>query len=92
METKVPREGFVLVDSGTPEDLRLRLCWNSPERPKRYFVPYSYVEACKSEGMFLKQIFSEGGEPIKFHISSTIASVNARSALSSRIIVRLQSS
>ncbi len=38
--------------------------------------------------MLLKQIFVENGEAIKFHIDSSIANINARAALSARIMVR----
>ncbi|KAF8272888.1 hypothetical protein EI94DRAFT_1716959 [Lactarius quietus] len=61
------------------------LCWDSPDRPERHFVPYTFVEACKIAGMLLKQIFVENGEPIKFHIDSSIANINARAALGARI-------
>lgn len=37
--------------------------------------------------MLLKQIFVENGEAIKFHIDSSIANINARAALSARIMV-----
>jgi hypothetical protein len=87
VEEKVPRQGYILVEPGTPEEERLRLCWSSPDRPERYFVPYTYVEACKMAGMLLKQIFIENGAAIPMHIHSSIANVNARNALSSRIIV-----
>jgi len=45
------------------------------------------VEACKISGMLLKQIFVENGEAIMFHIDSSIANINARAALSARIMV-----
>lgn len=62
------------------------------DRPDRFFVPYTYVEACKIAGMLLKQIFvEENGSPIGMHIHPSIANVNARSALSSRIMVRVLS-
>ncbi|KAJ7783578.1 hypothetical protein DFH07DRAFT_788292 [Mycena maculata] len=86
VETKVPRQGYILVQSGTNEEERLRLCWTSAERPERFFVPYTYVEACKIAGMLLKQIFVEDGAPIPMHIHQSIANVNARSALSQRIM------
>ncbi|KAG6842531.1 hypothetical protein C0991_000057 [Blastosporella zonata] len=86
VEVKVPRQGYILVQPGTQEEERLRLCWTSRDRPDRYFVPYSYVEACNIAGMLLKQIFSENGAPIGMHIHSSIANVNARTALSDRII------
>lgn len=89
VESKVPRQGFMLTQPGSAEAERLRLCWNSRDRPERYFVPYSYVEACKIAGTLLKQIFLENGEPIKFFIHPSIANPNARAALSARIAVSL---
>ncbi|GBE78310.1 hypothetical protein SCP_0111950 [Sparassis crispa] len=86
VESKVPRAGYVLVQPGTAEEERLRLCWSTPDRPERYFVPYTYVEACKIHGMLLKQIFVHEGQPIRMHIDSSIANVNARAALSTRIM------
>ncbi|KAJ7706381.1 hypothetical protein B0H17DRAFT_1036972 [Mycena rosella] len=86
VETKVPRQGYILVQTGTAEEERLRLCWSSPDRPERYFVPYTYVEACKIAGMVLKQIFVDKGAPIPMHIHPSIANVNARNALSQRIM------
>lgn len=83
----MPRQGYVLTHPGTPEEERLRLCWISLDRPERHFVPYTYVEACKIAGMLLKQIFVENGVPIKMHIHPSIANVNARAALSQRIMV-----
>ncbi|KAH8997533.1 hypothetical protein EDB92DRAFT_1933491 [Lactarius akahatsu] len=53
-----------------------------------HFIPYTYVEACKIAGMLMKQIFVENGEAIKFHIDSSIANINARAALSARIMGR----
>jgi hypothetical protein len=87
VEAKVPRLGFVLIQPNTNEAERLKLCWDSPDRPDRHFVPYTYVEACKIAGMLLKQIFVENGEAIKFNIDSSIANINARAALSARIMV-----
>ncbi|KAJ7655013.1 hypothetical protein DFH06DRAFT_993182 [Mycena polygramma] len=86
VESKVPRQGFILVDYGSTEEGRLRSCWTSAERPERYFVPYTFVEACKIAGTLLKQIFLENGLPIPMHIHSSIANPNARSALSQRIM------
>ncbi|KAF8441484.1 hypothetical protein L210DRAFT_3537300 [Boletus edulis BED1] len=86
VESKVPRQGYVLTQPGTPEEERLRLCWISTDRPERYFVPYTYVEACKIAGMLLKQIFVGNEGPIKMHIHPSIANVNARAALSQRIM------
>ncbi|KAF8078461.1 hypothetical protein FPV67DRAFT_55994 [Lyophyllum atratum] len=86
VEAKVPRQGYILVQAGTAEEERLRLCWTSSDRPDRHFVPYSYIDACKIAGMLLKQIFVEDGAPIGMHIHSSIANVNARTALSQRIM------
>ncbi|KAF8912817.1 hypothetical protein CPB84DRAFT_466280 [Gymnopilus junonius] len=86
VEAKVPRQGYILVQPGTAEEERLRLCWTSSDRPDRHFVPYTYVEACRIAGMQLKQIFTEKGAPIPMHIHPSIANINARSALSSRIM------
>ncbi|KAF7306750.1 Myb-DNA-bind-2 domain-containing protein [Mycena indigotica] len=85
VEAKVPRQGYILVNPNTPEEERLRLCWTSADRPERYFVPYTFVEACKISGMLLKQLFIENNAPIPMHIHSSIANINARSALSARI-------
>ena len=87
VEAKVPRQGFILIEPNSNEAERLKLCWESLDRPDRHFVPHTYVEACKISGMLLKQIFVENGEAIKFHIDSSIANINARAALSARIIV-----
>lgn len=89
VESKVPRQGYILVQLNTPEEERLRLCWTSADRPDRHFVPYTFVEACKVAGVLLKQIFVENGVPIPMHIHPSIANVNARNALSLRISVRL---
>ncbi|TFY52124.1 hypothetical protein EVJ58_g10185, partial [Rhodofomes roseus] len=86
VEAKVPRAGYILIQPGTAEEERLRLCWTSPERPDRYFVPYTFVEACKIHGMLLKQIFIHEGQPIRMHIDSSIANVNVRATLSARIM------
>ena len=87
VEVKVPRRGYVLVNLNTPEEERLRLCWTAADRPERYFVPHTFVDACKVANMLLKQIFIEDGVPISMHIHSSIANPNARAALSHRIIV-----
>ena len=91
VEPKVPRAGFVLTQPGTAEEERLRQCWATFDRPERYFVPYTYVEACTISGMLLKQIFVHEGQPIRMHIDSSIANVNVRAALATRIMVSLHS-
>ena len=64
------------------------MCWATEDRPSRYFVPYSYVEACKTAGMHLKQIFLDKNVPMSIHIHSSIANVNVRASISNRIVVR----
>ncbi|EKM83753.1 hypothetical protein AGABI1DRAFT_117233 [Agaricus bisporus var. burnettii JB137-S8] len=86
VEVKVPRQGFLLVQPQTSEQERLHQCWMSMDRPDRFMVPYTYVEACKIAGMLLRQIFMENGSPIPMHIHPSIANPNARSALASRIL------
>lgn len=63
------------------------MCWLSPDRPERFFVPHTYVEACRTSGMLLKQLFIIDGQPIRMHIDSSIANVNVRATMSSRILV-----
>ncbi|TFK30582.1 hypothetical protein FA15DRAFT_662576 [Coprinopsis marcescibilis] len=86
VEAKVPRQGYVLVQPGSQEEYRLRTCWTTKTRPERYFVPYTYVEACKISGELPKQIFLEDGEPITMHIHESIENPNVRNALSMRIM------
>ncbi|KAI0094708.1 hypothetical protein BDY19DRAFT_1062111 [Irpex rosettiformis] len=86
IESKVPRVGFVLVQPGTLEEQRLKSCWASHDRPERFFVPYTFVDACKVHGVLLKQIFVRDGQPLRLHIDSSIANVNVRAALSQRIL------
>ncbi|KZT30355.1 hypothetical protein NEOLEDRAFT_1173797 [Neolentinus lepideus HHB14362 ss-1] len=85
VESKVPRAGFILTQPGSAEEERLRLCWLTADRPERYFVPWTYVEACRVAGSMLKQIFIQNSEPIKFHIHPSIANMNARTALAQRV-------
>ncbi|CAL1696051.1 unnamed protein product [Somion occarium] len=86
VESKVPRAGYILIQPGSPEGERLLTCWASGERPERFIVPYTWVDACRIHKLLLKPIFIVDGEPIRMHIDSSIANVNARALLSSRII------
>ncbi|KAI0704905.1 hypothetical protein BC835DRAFT_1468497 [Cytidiella melzeri] len=86
VESKVPRVGYILVQPGTTEEERLRICWASPDRPERFFVPYTFVDTCKINGALIKQIFFRDGQPIRMHIDSSIANVNVRATLSQRIM------
>ncbi|KAH9167870.1 hypothetical protein EDB89DRAFT_2074498 [Lactarius sanguifluus] len=58
-----------------------------PRSAREALCSYYFLEACKIAGMLLKQIFVENGEAVKFHIDSSIANINARAALSARIMV-----
>lgn len=87
VEGKVPRAGYILIQPGTPEAGRLQTCWQAEDLPERFFVPYTWVNACKTHNLLLKQIFISNGEPIRMHIDSSIANINARALLSNRILV-----
>lgn len=86
VETKIPICGYILIQPGTVEAERLRYCWFSKDRPDRHFVPYTFVDACKTAGMLLEQIFVEECIPITMHIHPSING-NARDALAHRIKV-----
>jgi hypothetical protein len=89
VEDKIPRVGYVLIVPDSAEAIRLRTCWdNSQDRPDRFFVPFTYVEACIDAGAVIKRIFVENeGTPMRFHIDSSIANVNIRQQLKERIVV-----
>ena len=92
MEEKVPRQGYILTAPGTSEGERLRQCWVTPDRPERFAVPYTYVDACKISNTVIKQHFVENGQPILFYLHPSIDSIGARAALIQRITVRFHSS
>ncbi|KAH8835209.1 hypothetical protein DL96DRAFT_1666083 [Flagelloscypha sp. PMI_526] len=85
--SKVPNRGYILTDPNTDEEDRLRLCWmiNRGERPERFLVPYTFVDACKAKGEMIPMLFGNEGVMLKFWIHPGIANVNARVALSTRI-------
>ncbi|KAI4294478.1 hypothetical protein K525DRAFT_290767 [Schizophyllum commune Loenen D] len=85
VHTKVPISGYVLTAPGTPEEQRLRYCWKQPDRPERFFVPHTYVDACKTSRKLIPQLFIEQGEPMQFHLHSSILNVNMREVISERI-------
>lgn len=87
--TTIPRNGFILVAPGTLEEDRLRQCWASSSRPGRFFVPYTYVDACKAARVLLHQIFVKpSGDPIPMHIHDSITHPDVRSTVISQIQVR----
>jgi hypothetical protein len=88
IEVKVPRAGYILVEPHSLEEGRLRACWQAPDRPERYFVPHRWVEACESAGQLLKQIFVKDGQPLRVYVHPSIANVNVRNTLYTRIVVR----
>ncbi|TRM65764.1 hypothetical protein BD626DRAFT_627782 [Schizophyllum amplum] len=85
VHSKVPIAGYVLTAPGTEEDQRLRYCWKRPERPERYFVPHTFVDACKTANKLVPQLFLEQGEPMPFHLHSSILNVNMREVIAERI-------
>ncbi|TDL28416.1 hypothetical protein BD410DRAFT_220818 [Rickenella mellea] len=85
IESKVPIKGYVLIQPDTMEAERLRSCWTSQDRPGRYFVPYTWVDACRDSQLVLRQIFLHDGYPVKMHIHSSIANLNSRETLARRI-------
>ncbi|KZV71277.1 hypothetical protein PENSPDRAFT_650757 [Peniophora sp. CONT] len=87
VEDKIPRSGFVLIAPGSEEGNRLIECWNKPEeRPDRFFVPFTYVQACRAEGRLLRQIFLVAHRRLKFYIHPDIANVHTRDIIRSQII------
>jgi hypothetical protein len=84
----VPRAGYVLIDPGTKEGERLRACWTDKTRPDRYFVPFTWVDACRAHKLELRQIFVKEGQPLKVCIHPSISNPNVREALKLRIVVR----
>ncbi|VDB99720.1 unnamed protein product [Peniophora sp. CBMAI 1063] len=87
VEDKIPRAGFVLINPGTEEANRLRDCWNKPdERPERFFVPFTYIQACRAEGRLLRQIFLVAHRPLKFFVHPDIANVHTRDIIRSQIL------
>ncbi|THH03002.1 hypothetical protein EW145_g6613 [Phellinidium pouzarii] len=81
IETKVPIRGYVIIQPGTPEAERLSILWQVEERPYRYFLPYTWVNACKERGRLLSQVFVEKACPVKFHIHKSIANMKTREEL-----------
>ncbi|KAF8475443.1 hypothetical protein JB92DRAFT_3051431 [Gautieria morchelliformis] len=72
IETKVPIQGFVLIDPRSTEGTRLRECWATFERPLRNFVPYTFVAACLEAHKLIPQVLRKNGVALKFHIHPCI--------------------
>ncbi|KAL1741483.1 hypothetical protein HDZ31DRAFT_84797 [Schizophyllum fasciatum] len=85
VHAKVPIAGYILTAPGTPEEQRLRYCWRQPDRPERFFVPYTFVDACKTARKLIPQLFIEQGEPMQFHLHPSILNVNMRQVIAERI-------
>ncbi|KAF8576551.1 hypothetical protein K439DRAFT_1366926 [Ramaria rubella] len=73
VEAKVPIQGFILIEPKSPEGLRLMDCWDTPERPLRYFVPYTFVAACLQANKLLPQVFRKDGVTLRMHIHSSVS-------------------
>ena len=85
---KVPIRGYIVIQPDTEEAERLQLEWRDPERPQRYFVPCSWVQACREHGRLLAQIFVKDAYPVGIYIHKTIANVVVRKELADKISVR----
>ena len=83
----MPIKGYILIQPGTAEGERLKACWVNADRPERYFVPYTWVDASKEAGKMIPQIFIKDGAPIKMRIHSSIANLNSRDTIANRILV-----
>jgi hypothetical protein len=83
----VPRAGYVLIDRDTDEGERLRACWTDEARPDRYFVPFTWVDACRAHKLELRQIFVTEGQPLKACIHPSVVNEDVRRALQLRVIV-----
>ncbi|GJJ09500.1 hypothetical protein Clacol_003723 [Clathrus columnatus] len=73
VQSKIPLRGFVLIEPGSPEAIRLLNCWMSPQNPRRYFVPHTFVQECMTAGKVLPQVFrKEDGSSRKFLIHTSV--------------------
>ncbi|KAH8120088.1 hypothetical protein DFH11DRAFT_32037 [Phellopilus nigrolimitatus] len=87
LEERVPIRGYIVIQPGTAEAERLCATWQVEERPHRYFVPYTWVEACKQKGRLIRQIFVDNAFPVKIHIHKTIANVKIREEVADTISI-----
>lgn len=85
---KVPNRGYILTDPHTEEEERLRRCWIAfKDRPERFLVPFTWVEACRVRGAIIPMLFAGSEDMMKIWIHPDISNVNVRKALSARIRV-----
>ncbi|KAL5535307.1 hypothetical protein ACEPAF_3401 [Sanghuangporus sanghuang] len=82
---KVPIRGYVVISPGTPEADRLEAEWRVGDRPHRYFVPCSWIQACLECGRLITQVFIKDTYPVRIHIHRSIANVVSRQELADRI-------
>jgi len=86
VDAKVPIKGYILIQPGTAEGERLQACWANADRPERYFVPYTWIDASREAGKMIPQIFVKDGAPIKMRIHSSIANLNSREVIATQIL------
>ncbi|KAL5495489.1 DLD2 [Sanghuangporus weigelae] len=82
---KVPIRGYVVISPGTPEADRLEAEWRVEDRPHRYFVPCSWIQACLECGSLIPQVFIKDKYPVRIHIHRSIANVVSRQELADKI-------
>ncbi|KZT44387.1 hypothetical protein SISSUDRAFT_1012522 [Sistotremastrum suecicum HHB10207 ss-3] len=85
VEQKVPLRGYLLLDFDSPESQRLRAVWAKSHRPERYFVDYTFVDACISRRGLLPMVFQQNGVPHDIHLHACIEEGNERVALRAQI-------
>lgn len=91
VEDKIPIKGYMLGDLGTSEADRLKSLWtNKADRPERFLVPFKWVDACRTAGRLLIQLFREDNDAINIHIHESIANPVYRQDLHDRIVVSVQ--
>jgi hypothetical protein len=83
----MPLAGYILIDRDTDEGERLRATWTDKTRPDRYFVPLTWVDACRAHKLELRQIFVKEGQPLKIYIHPSVANENVVEAFELRIVV-----
>ncbi|KAG7099369.1 hypothetical protein E1B28_001225 [Marasmius oreades] len=82
-----PSGSIVLIELGKPDAERLLREHTRPDL-RLHVVPYTYVEACRSAGGLLKQIFVEepGSQPMAIHLHESLANLKFRDEMSLRIL------
>ncbi|KAF9270375.1 hypothetical protein L218DRAFT_31043 [Marasmius fiardii PR-910] len=82
-----PSGSIVLIELGKPDAERLLGERTRPDL-RLHVVPYTYIEACRSAGALLKQIFVEepGSQPMAIHLHESLANPKFRDEMCLRIL------